>query len=133
MIHNEIKVLKNLSHPNILSLVNAYKSDNHLYIITEFCESKGLVFDIFITFRRSIYIYLWEREALSILYDLSNGLSYLHSKGIMHRDIKPANILFSDNVPKLADFGFAAKINDLQKCYKIGTPLFMALEIFMGN
>lgn len=51
----------------------------------------------------------------------------------MHRDIKPANILFCSQVPKLADFGFASRINESLKGYKIGTPLFMAPEILFGN
>lgn len=51
----------------------------------------------------------------------------------MHRDLKPANILFCNNIPKLADFGFASRISDSLKGYRIGTPLFMAPEIFLGN
>lgn len=60
-----------------------------------------------------------------------NGLSYLHSKGIIHRDIKGANILTTkEGVIKLADFGVATKLSEDKKNNSLaGTPYWMAPEI----
>jgi serine/threonine-protein kinase ULK/ATG1 len=38
---------------------------------------------------------------------LANALMHLKQKGVIHRDIKPSNVLLKNNIPKLADFGFA--------------------------
>jgi serine/threonine protein kinase len=59
--------------------------------------------------------------------------------GVIHRDIKPANILFSNGVPKFADFGFSVSKHlqsEAQKqleLYNVGTPLYMAPETILNN
>lgn len=58
---------------------------------------------------------------------------------VIHRDIKPANILFNNDVPKLADFGFSVSKHlqsENQKrleLYNVGTPLYMAPETILKN
>lgn len=57
-------------------------------------------------------------------------------KQIIHRDLKPANILVAENhVLKIADFGFAIKVNDAAKSnkYNVGSPLYMAPESLKKN
>lgn len=57
---------------------------------------------------------------------ITNGLLYLFKKRIIHRDIKPDNILLNNGVPKLADFGFVKKLDDVTKFnYNVGTPEYM--------
>jgi serine/threonine protein kinase len=51
-------------------------------------------------------------ECISIATDLARGLAHLHERGLVHRDIKPSNVVFVGNVPKLADIGLLAKVND---------------------
>ena len=61
---------------------------------------------------------------------IAEGLKYLHDKNIIHRDIKPENILLSGWVPKIADMGVAKVIKSMRATTKIGTPFYMAFEIF---
>lgn len=64
------------------------------------------------------------------------GYVEIWKKSIVHRDLKPANILITeDNKLKIADFGFAVKIEELQKNskYNVGSPLYMAPESLKRN
>ena len=57
------------------------------------------------------------------------GFSELIKNNIIHRDLKPANILILGNVFKIADFGFARYVDDMQKGMMrscVGSPLYMA-------
>ena len=49
-----------------------------------------------------------------VLYQIANGLHYIHSRNLVHRDVKPTNILISMSTPvqiKLPDFGYVKKIS----------------------
>ena len=50
----------------------------------------------------------------------------------MHRDLKPENILLDGNNPKIADLGIAKVLKTYRASTKIGTPVYMALEMFKG-
>jgi serine/threonine-protein kinase/endoribonuclease IRE1 len=70
-----------------------------------------------------------------VLYQIANGLHYIHSRNLVHRDVKPDNILISITTPvqmKLSDFGFVKKISPqgtfTQSGLK-GTEKWMAPEI----
>ena len=68
--------------------------------------------------------------------NLLEAVQELHRIKIVHRDLKPANILITeDNKLKIADFGFAVKIEELQKNskYNVGSPLYMAPESLKRN
>jgi calcium-dependent protein kinase len=64
------------------------------------------------------------------------GFKVLVDKGYIHRDIKPANVLVSNQIHKVADFGFACKADILGKkklndiC---GTPLYMAPQLLKNQ
>jgi serine/threonine protein kinase len=63
------------------------------------------------------------------------GMIYVHSKGIIHRDLKPGNILFDDEFHvKIGDFGSSRIYEvDVQKTSGVGTPLYMAPEVYGGE
>jgi serine/threonine protein kinase len=61
---------------------------------------------------------------------IANGLSYMHSKGVVLRDIKPDNIGFdADGTPKIFDFGFAREVHTLSPNEMAGSFRYMAPEV----
>uniref|UniRef100_A0A6I8P7A3 Mitogen-activated protein kinase kinase kinase kinase n=1 Tax=Ornithorhynchus anatinus TaxID=9258 RepID=A0A6I8P7A3_ORNAN len=112
LIQQEIFMVKECKHCNIVSYSGSYLSREKLWICMEYCGG-GSLQDIYHGMMRL-------------------GLAYLHTKGKMHRDIKGANILLTDHGDvKLADFGVAAKITATIAKRKsfIGTPYWMAPEV----
>ena len=72
-----------------------------------------------------------DNEYLNIIWQISCGLADIHSKEIIHRDIKPGNIkIDSEGVIKILDFGLSRNNSDAETRSIIGTPLFMAPELW---
>ncbi|XP_063295057.1 mitogen-activated protein kinase kinase kinase kinase 5 [Pelobates fuscus] len=126
LIQQEIFMVKECKHLNIVAYFGSYLCREKLWICMEYCGGGSLQDIYHVTGPLSEYqIAYMCRETLQ-------GLAYLHSKGKMHRDIKGANILLTDNGDvKLADFGVAAKITATIAKRKsfIGTPYWMAPEV----
>uniref|UniRef100_A0A7M4FND8 Mitogen-activated protein kinase kinase kinase kinase n=1 Tax=Crocodylus porosus TaxID=8502 RepID=A0A7M4FND8_CROPO len=126
LIQQEIYMVKECKHCNIVAYFGSYLSREKLWICMEYCGGGSL---------QDIYHVTGPLAELQIAYvcrETLQGLSYLHIKGKMHRDIKGANILLTDHGDvKLADFGVAAKITATIAKRKsfIGTPYWMAPEV----
>jgi serine/threonine protein kinase len=134
----EIDVLRQLKGNHIVQLVDCKRTTNHLYIFLDYCDGgdlEGLLK------RKKIFT---EEEALIILKQIVEAFVTLESLNIknylgqqliiMHRDIKPANILFHKSHVKIADFGFAKFIaevdSEIKKAHTIlGTPFYMPPQI----
>ncbi|ERE73239.1 mitogen-activated protein kinase kinase kinase kinase 3-like protein [Cricetulus griseus] len=119
VVQQEIIMMKDCKHSNIVAYFGSYLRRDKLWICMEFCGGGSL---------QDIYHVTGPLSELQIAY----GLYYLHSKGKMHRDIKGANILLTDNGHvKLADFGVSAQITATIAKRKsfIGTPYWMAPEV----
>ena len=77
---------------------------------------------------------LTDKEILKIGIDLCQGLSFCHRKDIIHRDIKPANIFVNSNGDyQLGDFGVARTVSHRTHFTRIGTPGYMAPELYTGQ
>merc|ERR1712072_484350 len=76
-------------------------------------------------------------DARGLVRILLDALAYLHHRGIVHRDLKPENLLlkspFNDFDIKLADFGFAKKVEGKSLDTQCGTPGYVAPEILKGK
>ncbi|EEP80702.1 conserved hypothetical protein [Uncinocarpus reesii 1704] len=124
VIMQEIDLLKNLDHPNIVKYHGFVKSAETLNIILEYCEN-GSLHSISKNFGRfpENLVSLYMSQVLS-------GLLYLHEQGVIHRDIKGANILTTkQGLVKLADFGVASRTTGLHESSVVGTPYWMAPEV----
>ncbi|KAL6102244.1 map4k3 [Pungitius sinensis] len=126
VVQQEIIMMKDCKHSNIVAYFGSYLRRDKLWISMEYCGGGSLqdIYHVTGPLSESQIAYM-SRETLQ-------GLYYLHNKGKMHRDIKGANILLTDSgYVKLADFGVSAQITATLAKRKsfIGTPYWMAPEV----
>ena len=125
----EINILRDLDHPNVLKIFEAYKDSKRFYIVTELLHG-GELFDMIV--KRP---YFQERDAVKIMHQIIVAISHCHSKNIVHRDIKPENILLesadsSDPLIKIIDFGTSITFDPSKKLSDtLGTPYYIAPEV----
>uniref|UniRef100_A0A8C5CT16 non-specific serine/threonine protein kinase n=1 Tax=Gadus morhua TaxID=8049 RepID=A0A8C5CT16_GADMO len=125
-IQQEITMMKECKHKNIVAYFGSYHRNTKLWICMEFCGG-GSLQDIY-----QVTGPLKEKQIAYVCRETLQGLHHLHEAGKMHRDIKGANILLTERGDvKLADFGVAAEISASVAKRKsfIGTPYWMAPEV----
>ncbi|KAH6765561.1 geminivirus rep interacting kinase 2 [Perilla frutescens var. hirtella] len=127
----EVLIMKVLSHPNIVNLVEVIDdpSDDHLYMVLEYVEGRWVFED------DGPPGCLGEETARKYLRDIVSGLIYLHAHNIVHGDIKPDNLLVTGSgTVKIGDFGvsqvFEEDNDELRR--SPGTPVFTAPECCLG-
>lgn len=128
----EIEILDSLNHPHIVKLYEVFEEGQEFYIVTELVQG-GELFDRIVS--KSHYT---EKECRDLIKVLLSTLEYMHTNNVVHRDLKPENLLLmsdsDDTNIKIADFGFAKKISDLQaQEVACGTPGYVAPEILRGD
>ena len=137
----EVKKIATLRHPNLVGYLDSgqlqlpadgvtrFDDEVRPFLVTERCAMSLSDHG-----RRSPTGVLPPAETLSVLADVAAGLAHLHQQGLIHRDIKPGNVLWSDGRWKLADFGLMRDLSATGSYHRagtlIGTPLFMAPELF---
>ena len=135
----EIELLKQLDHPNIVKLFEYFSDDDKYYLITEYCKG-GDLFDLIKKKKK-----FSELSASYIMFQIFRALIYCHNTHhLVHRDIKPENIVvFRKNNAtddlydvKLIDFGISKIFNKVEKKNDnkiIGSLKYMAPEVFEGK
>jgi tRNA A-37 threonylcarbamoyl transferase component Bud32 len=126
LIVNEILVMKESQHPNIVNFLDSYLvKANELWVVMEYMEG-GALTDIIENNQ------LEEDQISSISFETCKGLGHLHDQSIIHRDIKSDNVLLdAQGRVKITDFGFCAKLTDQKskRATMVGTPYWMAPEV----
>ncbi|XP_062099190.1 mitogen-activated protein kinase kinase kinase 1-like [Humulus lupulus] len=122
-LEQEIALLSQFEHENIVQYYGTDTDDSKLYIFLELV-TKGSLQRLYQRYNlRDSQVSAYTRQILL-------GLKYLHDRNVVHRDIKCANILVDANGSvKLADFGLAkaTKLNDVKSTK--GTACWMAPEV----
>ncbi|XP_074762021.1 serine/threonine-protein kinase DCLK2 isoform X2 [Athene noctua] len=127
LIENEVSILRQVKHPNIIMLIEEMDTPTELFLVMELVKG-GDLFDAITSSTKYT-----ERDGSAMVYNLASALKYLHGLNIVHRDIKPENLLvceYPDGTKslKLGDFGLATVVEG--PLYTVcGTPTYVAPEI----
>jgi len=127
LIVNEILVMKESQHPNIVNYLDSFLvKSNELWVIMDFMEG-GALTDVIDNNPK-----ITESQISCICHETTKGLAHLHSQNIIHRDIKSDNVLLDiTGLVKITDFGFCAKLTEhhSKRATMVGTPYWMAPEV----
>lgn len=86
-IDAEIRIMKQLNHSRIISLISDQDTPRHMYLVMELVNG-GDLFDAITRATR-----FSEHQSRVMIKHLASAMAYLHNMGIVHRDIKPENLL----------------------------------------
>lgn len=127
---SEGRAVAALVHPNVVTAHATGHCGDHYYLEMEYVAGQSLQREI--DSRGPI----GPIRSTQLAVGIAEGLAAAHRLGIIHRDLKPDNVLVTPaGQPKIVDFGLAKLVvtDDLTKTRLVGTPHFMAPEIFQGG
>lgn len=129
---NELRLLEELDHPNIVHLLGADLRCNPPYLVMEYVD--GMSLERWVTQKGE----LPPHELGPLLSDIGRALDYAHDEGIIHRDVKPSNILIrrSSGRALLTDFGVAksADVTAFTATHaRVGSVYYMSPEQIEGR
>ena len=126
---DEVRIGRDVSHPNVCRLYDIGEVDGHLFISMEYIDGEDLA-----SLLRRIGR-LPGDKALALAREICAGLGAAHDRGIIHRDLKPANIMIDGRGrARITDFGLArAEGHRDEQGLVSGTPAYMAPEQFEGE
>ncbi|OLY83991.1 Serine/threonine-protein kinase CLA4 [Smittium mucronatum] len=126
LLVNEILVMKDHQHPNIVNYINSFLIGNSdLWVVMEYMNG-GALTDVIDNNSME------QDEIATVALEVCKGLNHLHQQRIIHRDIKSDNILLGEDCSvKITDFGFCAKLSEQKskRATMVGTPYWMAPEV----
>ena len=127
----EARAVAKLSHPNVVSVIDAGEDGGHPYIVFEYVAGETL------KQRIGRDGALAPQEAIAYAIEIARGLSMAHARNMVHRDIKPQNILIdAEGRAKLTDFGISRQLEQdgmTATGRVLGTTDYVAPEQAMGR
>jgi len=125
----EPRLLATLSHPNIVGIVTAEKTENVFFIVMEYVPGETL--EAIITREGALEVPV----ALDYACQICNAVDHAHRHGVLHRDLRPSNVLVTGNgLAKVADFGTSRFLEiAAHGTTVIGSPPYMPPEQFKGK
>ncbi|KAG1705133.1 hypothetical protein DVH05_004069 [Phytophthora capsici] len=100
----EVNSLKKLNHPNIIKLKEVIRENDELFFVFEYMEC-----NLYDTMKKRDR-HFPESKIRNLMYQMLQGLAFMHKHSFFHRDIKPENMLVKGDTVKVADFGLAREI-----------------------
>lgn len=126
-LKNEINIMRDTNHQNVMRLEGVFETDNSIYIILEYL--RGTQLNEFI----KLNPICTEETVIKIMKSLLKGLSHLKKHNIIHRDLKPDNIMFRNEESydlAICDFGLSTFAHAEHYLFvRCGTPGYVAPEI----
>ncbi|MEO6331270.1 MAG: serine/threonine-protein kinase [Gemmatimonadaceae bacterium] len=131
----EIRIVAQLSHPHILPLHDSGEANGFLYYVMPFVDGETL------RARLDRDGELGVHDAVRLLAQIVDALSYAHKHGVVHRDIKPENVMLTGRHALVADFGISKAVSQSATSgnqmttvgIALGTPTYMSPEQAMGE
>jgi eukaryotic-like serine/threonine-protein kinase len=127
----EARAVAKLSHPNVVSVIDAGEDGGYPYIVFEYVQGETL------KQRIGRVGALDTQEAVAYAIEIARGLTVAHARNMVHRDIKPQNILIdSEGRAKLTDFGISRQLEQdgmTATGRVLGTTDYVAPEQAMGR
>lgn len=126
----EISLLKELQHPNIVTLCDVIHTERRLTLVFEFLDQD---------LKKLLDVCengLEPMTCKSFLYQLLHGVMYCHQRRVLHRDLKPQNLLINrEGYLKLGDFGLARAFGIPVRSYthEVVTLWYRAPDVLMGS
>lgn len=131
MLTAEIQTLRLADHPNIVRLYEIFEDNKYIHLVTDLCSGSDLL-EIFMS--NGIF---HEKDLSILLKKMLSAVNHLHSLNICHRDLKPDNFMLETHnlysEVKLIDFGMAAKFSNEALTTILGSPFYIAPEVFEGK
>ena len=133
-LRDEIFIMCQLDHPNIVRIEEVYESTNEIYIVQELCDGG----DLFDRLEKNPEMQFTEAQCARLVKQMMSSVRYLHTHGIIHRDLKLENFMFSNKDPDselvMIDFGLSKHFELGEHLHeKVGTPYTVAPEILQGT
>jgi serine/threonine-protein kinase len=123
----EVRLARDIAHPNVCRVYDIGTADGWHYLSMEFVDGETLA-----SLLRRIGR-LPREKALDVAWQLCAGLAAAHEKGVLHRDIKPPNVMIDGRGrARLMDFGLAIEADRTRTTQYAGTPAYMAPELLLG-
>ena len=125
-LYEEVRIGRQISHPNVCRLYDVGDVDGQLFITMEFIDGEDLA-----SLLRRVGR-LPPEKGLSVCRDICNGVAAAHERGVIHRDLKPANVMIDGRGrARVTDFGLAVAGEGAGD--RSGTPAYMAPEQLAGG
>src|SRR5439155_21279617 len=121
-LHNEVRVARQISHPNVCRVYDIGEVNDHPFLIMEYIDGEDLA-----SLLRRIGR-LPEDKGVELARQLCAGLAAAHDKGVLHRDLKPHNVMLDGRGQvRITDFGLAAFADELESAdLRAGRPASQA-------
>jgi len=127
----EARLLSSLQHPRVVRIKDHFSALSGQYLVMDLI--RGI--DLGALLKQRGQPGLPVEQSIEYTRQTCEALQYVHDQQIVHRDVKPQNLILSENGVVLVDFGIARLLDEVEQqgTVGIGTPRFMAPEVFAGG